>query len=78
MDQSYQNGGYDDIDYRADPEPPFSDNEAAWVDKSVTAKPPSLRSCQVTGNQVSHREAAGHREFAVTANPSVTAKPPAK
>ncbi len=30
--QSYRNGGYDDIDYTGEPDPPLSTTEAAWAD----------------------------------------------
>jgi hypothetical protein len=30
--QCYRNGGYDDIDYAVEPDPPLSDKEAAWAD----------------------------------------------
>jgi hypothetical protein len=33
VDLSYERGGYDDIDYRADPEPPLSGEDAAWSDR---------------------------------------------
>ncbi len=32
VDQCYRNGGYDDIDYRGDPDPPLSPQDAAWAD----------------------------------------------
>ncbi len=32
VDQCYHNGGYDDIDYRGDPDPPLSPQDAAWAD----------------------------------------------
>lgn len=32
VDSAYQNGGYDDLDYRIDPEPPLSESDAAWAD----------------------------------------------
>jgi hypothetical protein len=31
LDQCYENGGYDDIDYTADPEPPLPGPAARWV-----------------------------------------------
>jgi hypothetical protein len=30
--QCYRNGAYDDLDYRADPDPPLSPEDAAWAD----------------------------------------------
>ena len=32
LDQCYRNGGYDDIDYRGEPEPPLSPDDASWAD----------------------------------------------
>jgi hypothetical protein len=32
IDQCYENGGYDDIDYRTDPIPPLDPADAAWSD----------------------------------------------
>jgi hypothetical protein len=32
VDQCYANGGYDDIDYRAEPDPPLEPDDAAWAD----------------------------------------------
>jgi hypothetical protein len=32
LDQCYRNGGYDDIDYRGEPDPPLTANDAAWAD----------------------------------------------
>ncbi len=32
VDQCYRNGGYDDIDYRGEPDPPLSPQDAAWAD----------------------------------------------
>lgn len=34
---AYDNGAYDDIDYRADPVPPLSDGDAAWADGLLRA-----------------------------------------
>ena len=31
LDQCYRNGGYDDIDYRAEPDPPLSADDASWA-----------------------------------------------
>lgn len=38
IDQSYSNGGYNDIDYRRDPEPPLVGNDAAWADSLLKEK----------------------------------------
>jgi Protein of unknown function (DUF4058) len=32
LDQCYRNGGYDDIDYRNEPDPPLSADDAMWAD----------------------------------------------
>jgi hypothetical protein len=32
VDQCYKNGGYDDIDYAGEPDPPLSADDAAWAD----------------------------------------------
>jgi hypothetical protein len=32
LDQCYRNGGYDDIDYRGEPDPPLSPDDASWAD----------------------------------------------
>jgi len=32
FEQSYRNGGYDDIDYRGEPDPPLFAEDAAWSD----------------------------------------------
>jgi Protein of unknown function (DUF4058) len=32
LDQCYHNGGYDDIDYRAEPDPPLPAEDASWAD----------------------------------------------
>jgi len=32
VDQCYRNGGYDDIDYRGEPDPPLSANDTSWAD----------------------------------------------
>ncbi len=32
IDQCYRNGGYDDIDYRSEPDPPFSASDGPWAD----------------------------------------------
>ena len=31
LDQCYRNGGYDDIDYRAEPDPPLSADDSSWA-----------------------------------------------
>lgn len=33
IDQAYRNGAYDDIDYRADPDPPLAPDHAVWADE---------------------------------------------
>ncbi|MBI4604640.1 MAG: DUF4058 family protein [Planctomycetes bacterium] len=38
VDQCYENGGYDDTDYRGDPEPPLEPEDAAWADGVLRAK----------------------------------------
>jgi len=32
LDQCYRNGGYDDIDYAGEPDPPLTREDAAWAD----------------------------------------------
>ncbi|MFI5457258.1 MAG: DUF4058 family protein [Isosphaerales bacterium] len=32
LDQCYRNGGYDDIDYRGEPDPPLLADQASWAD----------------------------------------------
>ena len=32
VDQCYANGGYDDIDYRGEPDPTLSPDDASWAD----------------------------------------------
>jgi Protein of unknown function (DUF4058) len=32
LDQCYRNGGYDDIDYTAEPDPPLANDDATWAD----------------------------------------------
>jgi hypothetical protein len=32
VDQCYRNGGYDDIDYAGEPDPPLARDDAAWAD----------------------------------------------
>jgi hypothetical protein len=31
LDQCYRNGGYDDLDYRGEPDPPLEWEDAAWA-----------------------------------------------
>ena len=38
VDQCYRNGRYDDIDYRRDPEPGLSPEDAAWADQLLRSK----------------------------------------
>lgn len=39
VDMCYRNGGYDeDIDYRAEPDPPLAPNDARWSDRLLHAK----------------------------------------
>jgi hypothetical protein len=38
IDRSYENGGYDDIDYHADPLPPLEGDDAAWADRMLRDK----------------------------------------
>ncbi|MFN0054667.1 MAG: DUF4058 family protein [Planctomycetales bacterium] len=37
IEAAYENGGYDDIDYRVEPIPPFSPEDAAWADALLRA-----------------------------------------
>ena len=32
VEQCYRNGGYDDIDYRGEPDPPLSPVDKLWAD----------------------------------------------
>jgi hypothetical protein len=32
LEQAYRNGGYDDIDYTAEPDPPLAIDDAKWAD----------------------------------------------
>jgi hypothetical protein len=32
VEQCYRNGGYDDIDYRGEPDPSLAANDASWAD----------------------------------------------
>ncbi len=38
IEQAYRNGRYDDIDYRAQPVPPLTGEDAAWADELLRAK----------------------------------------
>ena len=38
IDRCYHNGRYDDIDYRADPNPPLAPGEAAWANELLSTK----------------------------------------
>lgn len=38
IDRSYENGGYEDIDYRIDPFPPLQGDDAVWADEWLRAK----------------------------------------
>lgn len=38
IDRCYKNGRYDDIDYKADPEPPLSKEDALWMDSRLKEK----------------------------------------
>ena len=38
IDQCYENGGYDKIDYRQPPVPPLDPDGAAWAEKWLRAK----------------------------------------
>lgn len=38
IDRAYRNGGYDDIDYRAEPKPPLAPGDAAWADALLRAQ----------------------------------------
>jgi len=38
IDQSYEKGAYDDLDYTADPSPPLSEPEAAWAREVLRSK----------------------------------------
>jgi hypothetical protein len=38
IDRCYHNGRYDDIDYRADPNPPLPPEDASWTAELLTAK----------------------------------------
>ena len=38
VDRCYANGRYDDLDYRAEPNPPLEADEAAWADELLRGK----------------------------------------
>ena len=39
LEQAYENGGYgDDIDYREEPAPPLTTDDAAWADALLRKK----------------------------------------
>jgi len=38
IDQCYRNGRYDDLDYRAEPNPPLDAPDAAWAEKLLRSK----------------------------------------
>ncbi len=38
IDRSYENGAYQDLDYTAEPKPPFSEHEAAWTRELLRSK----------------------------------------
>lgn len=38
LDQAYRNGGYDNLDYRKDPEPPLNVDDARWADELLRSK----------------------------------------
>ncbi|MBI4607027.1 MAG: DUF4058 family protein [Planctomycetes bacterium] len=38
VDQCYENGGYDDVDYRVDPVPALDPHDARWADSLLRAK----------------------------------------
>jgi len=38
VDQCYENGGYDDVDYRVDPIPPLDPKDAVWADGLLRSK----------------------------------------
>jgi hypothetical protein len=38
IDQCYENGGYDTIDYSADPDPPLAPDDARWTDALLREK----------------------------------------
>ena len=38
VDRCYANGRYDDLDYRAEPNPPLEAEDAAWTDAMLRVK----------------------------------------
>jgi hypothetical protein len=38
IDQCYENGGYDDIDYKPEPDPPLPADDARWADELLRSK----------------------------------------
>ena len=38
LDRCYENGRYDELNYRVDPNPPFSPADAAWAEEMLRAK----------------------------------------
>jgi hypothetical protein len=38
IDRCYHNGRYDDISYRAEPDPPLESDDAAWAHALLTSK----------------------------------------
>jgi hypothetical protein len=38
IDQCYENGGYDDIDYKPEPDPPLPTDDARWADELLRTK----------------------------------------
>jgi hypothetical protein len=38
IDQSYRNGGYEDTDYRKEPDPPLDAADQAWADELLRSK----------------------------------------
>ena len=38
LDQCYENGGYDDLNYAVDPDPPLDPEDAAWADTLLREK----------------------------------------
>ena len=38
IDQCYRNGRYDDLDYKAEPNPPLDPPDAAWADELLRSK----------------------------------------
>ncbi|MGH7129347.1 MAG: DUF4058 family protein, partial [Planctomycetaceae bacterium] len=38
LEQTYRDGGYDDLDYTADPVPPLEADDSQWADELLKAK----------------------------------------